>query len=570
MSKRPEAGRIHADATALSQFYDCLFAPLNLAVSGYDPSHFRSSIGWLARALGRPPLLSDLTRENLAAALAYAAEAGIGRGRLKDIRNQLRRIHRYAATLALLPPYENVPLPRVKAPAADPGPPPSPRDGILSKHYLERVRPELRARRSRRHINSCDRTVIRFEEFCRRHWTGKNISAETVDAFVDHLREEGKSERTRQQFRSIIRRVLRGFVPTLIDKPNPAKPKKKIQGQQQGFYDRLPPPPAGSLREYFEATYRPQVLLGGSRTNLQRYKQMLLELRQHAGRDVALGELTNDLAAQFFAAQFERGLSATSVNNTRAVLRAVWTHAFDRGKVAEPLRIKKFKAERETPDAWTREELRRILAACDQVPFEEELRWQRVAGGIPFGEYWRALLLVGYQTGLRRRSLFELRTADLDTAGGWLWVPAGVVKTKSAKTYKLGAEALAAVAAIFDPQREMLFPFQADVNTAYRYLKLILQTAGIAPSRRKAHNNLFHKLRRTTASHLWQTAGMAAVVEILDHSEGEVTRRYLDPRFAPRHDVSRLFTLGLFDGSQPAAGHDVSVLSLDENEKGVA
>jgi hypothetical protein len=51
-------------------------------------------------------------------------------------------------------------------------------------------------------------------------------------------------------------------------------------------------------------------------------------------------------------------------------------------------------------------------------------------------------------------------------------------------------------------------------------------------------NSLFHKLRRSVATHTSARAGLAAAIALLGHSGPELTARYIDPSFLPANDAT--------------------------------
>jgi integrase len=207
-------------------------------------------------------------------------------------------------------------------------------------------------------------------------------------------------------------------------------------------------------------------------------------------------------------------------------------------------------------DAWTEEEVIRLLDAASAWPGEIIL-------GVAAGDFWRALLLTLWYTALRRRAIFELTLDDVDFDTGWLHVPASAMKNRTAKKFRLGADALEALRRIHPPSavappgapsdkalshkspsakassRRKLFPWPHKPEVLSDQLKRILRRAEIPPSKRRSAS-LLHKVRRTVATMLAIRAGLAAACNLLGHSGEHVTKLYVDPTKIPGADVSQI------------------------------
>jgi integrase len=254
-------------------------------------------------------------------------------------------------------------------------------------------------------------------------------------------------------------------------------------------------------------------------------------LRKHLGRDVEIRELSDGILADFLKSQLSKGLSVATVNNYRAVLLAVWNHAFTNRVVDRAPRVKKLKEVWNPPEAWTVPELKKLLAAA------RRFRPGDSYGPTPCDRWWPALLLIAYDTALRRRTLLAIRRDDIDLAAGLLRVDGRTTKTLKGQVFRLSAETVAAVRDIWDPPRELLF---GDVKprTQYKHFDFLIDAAGIRRHRRKGLGK-FHALRRSTATLVAAAAGVGAASSLLAHSDHYVTRRYVDPT-AVQLDVTKI------------------------------
>lgn len=182
--------------------------------------------------------------------------------------------------------------------------------------------------------------------------------------------------------------------------------------------------------------------------------------------------------------------------------------------------------ERESPDAWTLEEMRRIIAAAD--------------------DWWRALLLLGYWTLQRKRALFGLPIRNVDLESGMVEFPASAIKNRGGLRCKVGDDAIAAIKKILVhcTKKQVhcstnLFTWAHDQHTLNLQFDALLDAARVPRSRRKKLNK-FHKLRRIGATHAVIRGGMSVVCDLLGHSSIYVTKRYIDTTQLPGHDVTRL------------------------------
>lgn len=294
---------------------------------------------------------------------------------------------------------------------------------------------------------------------------------------------------------------------------------------------KLPTPVGepGTLVDFYNTTYAPQAIAHTGNLHRAGFLKLLRRLRQCFGRDLLLQELSGKLLAEYVQWMREAGLSACSVKNERTRLLGIWRYAHDRWEAPEPPRVPKLKVPREQPDAWSLEEVSRIIQEAGRLrdkPIE----------GIPANKYWVALLLVAWYTALRRGSLLSIRPEHLDLDQRWLYVPADAMKNFVGKRYRIGEDAAAALREIWG-EREFVFALRDRTDHRLRHQpKKILKAAAVAPSRMKL--NWFHKMRRTTATHVAVKAGLAAASALLGHSSAVLLKRYIDPTYMVGTDAT--------------------------------
>ncbi len=110
----------------------------------------------------------------------------------------------------------------------------------------------------------------------------------------------------------------------------------------------------------------------------------------------------------------------------------------------------------------TRGELIAMLLACQQLPGQ--------VGTIAAPQFWRAFLLMAWDTGERSATLLRMQSDWIDWQAGAVRIPAECQKPVDAKTrvIRLQAETLAALRMIFDSRRPLVF----DVSRPVLYQQL--------------------------------------------------------------------------------------------------
>jgi integrase len=140
--------------------------------------------------------------------------------------------------------------------------------------------------------------------------------------------------------------------------------------------------------------------------------------------------------------------------------------------------------------------------------------------GIKPGPWWRALIAVAYNTGLRARTLFEMRMEHIDWKNRRLVIPPGFMKAHRAIVLPLNAVAFDHLMTI-RTDRELVFPFPHERQTFYRLLHRLLDAACIP---RAEHFGL-HALRKTLATAMWESSPQAAQYT-LGHSDIRTTKAF--------------------------------------------
>lgn len=142
--------------------------------------------------------------------------------------------------------------------------------------------------------------------------------------------------------------------------------------------------------------------------------------------------------------------------------------------------------------------------------------WPRV--DFPAADWWRALVVFLYNTGLRRNDFLALKTRDVDLVNHCLTFRAE--KTGKSRVLPLHPAVIDHFRRIWS-DRELVFPKPAGNKSLYLHWHKLQDAAGLA----RDEHITFHQLRATCGSNLFERSPGAAQ-EMLGHSSIETTRRH--------------------------------------------
>lgn len=280
------------------------------------------------------------------------------------------------------------------------------------------------------------------------------------------------------------------------------------------------------LMKFFETVYRPLRLLQATAATLQQYVVAIRAYERFLGRPPTLADLTEESVTAFMGAILSDGRSPVTANMKASYLKTLARTAKRKKYIAEDLsNVDKLRAPRRLPTAWTAAEMEKIIESC-------RLCTGRI-GGVPAAPWWVAFVLTAYDTGLRRRALLSIRFTEIDFESGLLRVPAENMKTAVEQVFKLHPQTIEAILATVPPDRDLAFPHHQNLDSVYCRYKTILTRAGLPCTGR----DMFHKLRRTCASHIASKMGLALAIKQLGHLDQSCINRYVDPSFTATHDM---------------------------------
>lgn len=194
------------------------------------------------------------------------------------------------------------------------------------------------------------------------------------------------------------------------------------------------------------------------------------------------------------------------INNLRLLARAA--RLPDAGEI-RTVRVPELVVRAFSPD-----DMRRLLDAT-----------ARLRGHFPCGvlrrEWWRAHLLVKWDTGLRVSDMLALRWSDLRPN---LTLCITQRKTSDVILRSVGPQAWSALTAIREPQREVCFPWHARREAYFKAFRRLVRLAGLDAGTSKY-------IRRAGATQVWKHHGPAAAARYLGHADGTgalAWRNYID------------------------------------------
>ena len=275
------------------------------------------------------------------------------------------------------------------------------------------------------------------------------------------------------------------------------------------------------LRALLEEQYFPAALGIRNAKTKAHYRRAVSRFAEFLRREPAVEDLDEDhLRAHLHWLETDIGQGPETVNHHRKNLLAlarwcVTEHLLDRVP-----RIAKLLVPEEPPEAWTEEELTRLIHAGTSAP--------GTIGGAPLSDWWRTAFALELQTAARYEELSLIEWQHM-RPDGRIIVPSTIRKRRVAgAAYRLLPWSLAI---INDFARYCPTPDKpsgpvllgVDKATVYRHFSALLIRAGL-PADRKCK---WHKLRRTVATVV--TLGGGNPTLALRNSSDSVTwKHYVD------------------------------------------
>lgn len=250
----------------------------------------------------------------------------------------------------------------------------------------------------------------------------------------------------------------------------------------------------------------------------QQYEVAVTIFHRWHGSTVPLDAMTPELVMRFLR-DFSANRSPKTCNDKRQVLLTLCRHA------GKPITVPKLREIRRVPTAWSMDDLHKLLLACDRARL-----WTYASRSVWLPAHWRALILTCYDTGLRIGCLLDAPRSCVDLSRQTLLVPGELQKQRADTLHRLHRQTCETIGSL--PPSNLLFPWPMRREQIWVWLGRILEDAGLPTSRR----DKFHKLRRTSYSHVYRELGLTAASRHAGHS-GDMSAHYLDPTILDQPDA---------------------------------
>lgn len=286
------------------------------------------------------------------------------------------------------------------------------------------------------------------------------------------------------------------------------------------------------LNSFYSQTYEPNALRSRRFNTKRLYRTTLIKFAEFIGRPATLDDLNDETVNGFAVWRSQQKLSKHTVNKDLFNLLALWRWAHRKGYLDNWPDVDMEKAPKETPVAWTEEEMHKIFRVANELTGK--------VGDVPAGSWWVALLLCCWDTAERVGAVQALKWSHVDTVKRWVKFEAEYRKGARADNLRRIAKdtalALASVkrwqetAGSFNPDG-LVFVWDRSPTYLWTRYGEILQAAGLSHDAKSK----FHRIRKTAASYYEKAGGNAT--ELLGHTKRETTVAYLDPRIVERPEA---------------------------------
>jgi integrase len=225
---------------------------------------------------------------------------------------------------------------------------------------------------------------------------------------------------------------------------------------------------------------------------------------EHLDRPATVEDLA-DVPVSRWLAILERTHAQRTVAGHRANVLILWRFAARRHWCDPPGEVRRVPRPAPMPEAWTVDEMTRLVAATDELDGSA-------------GRWFRALILAGYESGLRRADLWGLHRSQIHADG----ITIRQHKTGQPHLAPLRPETSALVLAL-PGDHPLACPWGPKwYGVLWGRLRRLAGVSG----------GCCQKLRRTGATWIAATEGMDAASRWLGHRTPGMVRYYVDLRFA--------------------------------------
>ena len=299
-----------------------------------------------------------------------------------------------------------------------------------------------------------------------------------------------------------------------------------------------------AIREVFD---RYSLLRGLKPKTVVLYAMLLDRFERFLGRPATTADFDDLVVSRYLKWRAEtagwRGRipSPASVRKDRVMLAAVWTFAARKRWVREFPELPRVKVPKRLPvgRAYTAEDVAQLIRTAKR-------RIGRT-GGLPSRWWWSTLIYTAWCSGERFEALTSLRWAQVDLERRRVVF---LGSTRKGGTRDIERSITPQLAAMLAEHRrepgDLVWPWDRRSRSQWASLRVLCHTA-------KVQYRGFHGLRRSAASYAALAGGAAAATRLLDHSDPQLQKVYVDPMICPQ-ETDSLAGLPALDLGEPAAG----------------
>ncbi len=287
--------------------------------------------------------------------------------------------------------------------------------------------------------------------------------------------------------------------------------------------DPAPAPKDMLLREYMQRYFFERDLSDSTHQNMRVHVNAFERFLE---RPATLEDLNSDAVNGFIMHMRGRGMAPLTIRQYRNSICTFWHLAYqERILDTLPTRVMRIKVPKPAPIAFTVEDMKKLLEAADK------LKWV-YKNGIPRKLWWRAFILVMWDTGLRlgdmvgllapysgRHQYNALRWDQVNRKGDLI----GFVmnKTGDSLNNKLNPPAMRALDKIREPQRDIVFEYPHTDTQFYFDFRQIAKAAGVQGTSKY--------IRRGAATQVEKQQPGSAMAFLGHKTPGLAERNYIDP-----------------------------------------
>ncbi len=213
-----------------------------------------------------------------------------------------------------------------------------------------------------------------------------------------------------------------------------------------------------TLKATFLDVYQPRKLINCADETVRQYLLIIGLFSRHLGFSASIANLNDADVAAFLDAysrerpRSNRRRSPATVNKARDHLLAIWRYLHGQGLVTKLPDIAPIKVFKRVPTAWDTFQVGELLNSATRLTGD-------VMPGVSRADFFVALFLVAYDTGLRKGALLGLRRSDVDLRRGHVLARAETQKQKANQLLTICEQTSDAVRELWLPDRELLFEF---------------------------------------------------------------------------------------------------------------